>query len=82
MLVNDRAWGTLPSRQDSVSSGVVFARLPMGGTLAWHAVRVDDLIGTRAPRRRLYASVDAIEELERAVPALVGHRRSLSADIN
>ncbi|MET7692806.1 SMI1/KNR4 family protein [Streptomyces sp. NPDC005483] len=43
---------------------------------------MDDLIGTQAPRRRLHAPVDAVEELERTVPGLVGHRRSVPVDIN
>src|SRR5207249_1578457 len=38
--------------------------------------------GTQAPRHRLHAPVDAVEELERAVPELAGHRRSVPADID
>lgn len=43
---------------------------------------MDDLIGTQTPRRRLHAPVDAVEELERAVPELVGHRRSVPVGID
>ncbi len=40
----------------------------------WQSARVDDLVGTQAPARRLTDPAEAVAELERVLPALAAHR--------